>query len=79
MKLKTASRAVLIPALLCAWIIPAQAEPHPGLHAAMQQISHALFILRHRTNSDFHGHKVAAIQLLERARHQLVLADRSDQ
>ncbi|HET9122921.1 MAG TPA: hypothetical protein VFN52_05400 [Acidiferrobacteraceae bacterium] len=78
MNFKLATRAVWIPALLCAWIVPAQAEPHPGLYAAMREVNHALYLLRHRTDNDFHGHKAAAIRLLERARHQLMLADRSD-
>ena len=76
---KCVTQAAIIPVLLGVLTLPAYTEPHPGIHAAIRQINQALFILKHRAASDFHGHKAAAIDLLERARRQLQIAAREDQ
>ncbi len=72
------TRAVIMRSLLGVLALPAYTEPYPGIHVALRQINQALFILKHRAASDFHGHKAAAIDLLERARRQLQIGARED-
>ncbi len=76
---KIVFQAAIMSALLSALTLPVYAEPHPGIHAALGQINQALFILKNRAASDFHGHKAAAINLLEQARRQLEITAREDQ
>lgn len=69
---------VFISALILAGVGTAQAEPHPAIQAAIQQIDQALFILQHRAAHDFDGHRVVAIRQLQHARQQLIIAERVD-
>ena len=69
---------VFTSALVLAGVGTAQAEPHPAIQAAIQQLDQALFILQHRAAHDFGGHRVVAIRQLQHARQQLILAERAD-
>lgn len=68
--------ALLISAFFFMGISTAQAAAHPNLQRAIRQIDHSIFILRHEAPDVFGGHKAAAILELERARQQLMIAER---
>ncbi len=46
-------------------------NPHPEIAAAQTHVDKAIYILKHRTDNDFHGHKAAALRLLQSANRQL--------
>jgi len=62
---------------LVAGIRSAQAEPHPAIRGAIQALERAKSDLQHAAH-DFGGHRVDAIQSIDRALEQLRLALKYD-
>ena len=62
---------------LLAGIGSAEAEPHPNIRAAINALEKAKFDLQHAAH-DFGGHRVEAIQSIDRALEQLRLALKYD-
>ncbi|MGC8475048.1 MAG: hypothetical protein ACP5NP_01715 [Acetobacteraceae bacterium] len=71
------TRLAALLALGLAVPVMARAEPHPAIREGLRAVNHAIAVLRRGAN-DFHGHKAAALRALGAARHQLILALRSD-
>ena len=62
---------------LVAGISAAQAEPHPAIRNAINALEKAKFDLEHAAH-DFGGHRVEAIEAIDRAIEQLRIALRYD-
>jgi hypothetical protein len=62
---------------LAAGLSAAHAEPHPALRAAINSLEKAKFDLMHARH-DFGGHKMEAIESIDRAIEQLRIAMRFD-
>ena len=62
---------------LVAGISAAHAEPHPAIRSAINALEKAKFDLEHAAH-DFGGHRVEAIQSIDRAIEQLRIALRYD-
>jgi hypothetical protein len=68
-----AAGAAAAGAVLAAGLSSAQAEPHPALRNAINSLEKAKFDLMHARH-DFGGHKMEAIQSIDRAIEQLRVA-----
>jgi len=72
-----AAGAAAAGAVLAAGLGSAQAEPHPALRSAINALDRARNDLQHAAH-DFGGHRVEAIQSIDRALEQLRIAIKYD-